>query len=152
MNIFDSEKTYYWRIKAENYCNAIYSEVYDFALAPATNITYTNNTSANIPDNNTSNGLSSEIIITDSFQITDVNVTVNINHTYISDVKITLTSPAGEIIVLKDNGADNSNNNLTNTVFDDSGVDIATGTAPYTGTFKPFEKLSTFNSSNSKGT
>ena len=152
LNIFDSEKTYYWRIKAENYCNAIYSEVYDFALAPATNITYTNNTSTNIPDNNTSNGLSSEIIITDSFQITDVNVTVNINHTYISDVKITLTSPAGEIIVLKDNGADNDNNNLTNTVFDDSGVDITTGTAPYTGTFKPFEKLSTFNSSNSKGT
>jgi subtilisin-like proprotein convertase family protein len=77
--------------------------------------------------------------------ITDVNVTINITHTYDADLDITLTSPTGTVVELtSDNGG--SGNNFTNTVFDQSATNpITGGSAPFTGTYRPEGDLSTFN-------
>ncbi len=51
--------------------------------------------------------------------ITDVDVTVNVPHTFSADLEITLTSPSGTIVTLTtDNGGD-SDNLFAGTLFDD---------------------------------
>lgn len=76
-------------------------------------------------------------------------ITLNINHSAVQELKITLKNPKGDIIrILNYNEA--SGSNLTNTVFQ-KGVPgiptINTGTAPYTANFRimPPDSLGTMN-------
>jgi subtilisin-like proprotein convertase family protein len=65
------------------------------------------------------------------------SVTINLNHTFDSDLDITLHAPNGQILELStDNGA--GNDNYTNTVFADcAATNITAGAAPFTGLFRP---------------
>ena len=94
-----------------------------------------------IPDNN-STGATSTIAVAATDPVTDVNVTVNITHTYDMDLTLSLITPANTTIALSNrNGG--SANNFTNTVFDDEAVNaIASGAAPFTGSFRPDSPLS----------
>ncbi len=66
-----------------------------------------------------------------------VSVTVNINHTYDSDLEIMLISPNGIQTILSSNNG-GSGDNYTNTVFTMSASNaIQTGSAPFTGNFLP---------------
>src|SRR6185369_7215520 len=72
--------------------------------------------------------------------ITDVNVTLDLTHTWDGDVALSLISPTGTEVFLVNGtgGASNSGDNYTNTTFDDeAGTDITSGSPPYTGTFRP---------------
>jgi len=64
-------------------------------------------------------------------------ITIDISHTFDSDLQIFLKSPDGEILELSTgNGA--SGNNYTNTVFtDDAEFFVFSAGAPFTGMFKP---------------
>lgn len=83
--------------------------------------------------------------------VSDVEVTVNINHPLDADLDISLISPTGVVIDLSsDNGADGDN--YTNTVFDDAAATaITAGTAPFTGRFRPEVALSGLNGLNALG-
>lgn len=76
--------------------------------------------------------------------ITDINVTLDITHTWVNDLDITLKHSDGYSVELTtDNGASNADN-YTNTTFDQqAGSSITTGTAPFTGTFQPEGNLDT---------
>jgi gliding motility-associated-like protein len=65
------------------------------------------------------------------------NVTVNLNHTWDGDIALMLIAPNGTFIELSSaNGG--PNDNYTNTVFKDNApTNIVTGSAPFTGNFKP---------------
>jgi subtilisin-like proprotein convertase family protein len=97
-----------------------------------------------IPDN-TPTGASSTIAVTDTNVVVDVNVTVNITHTYDGDLSLSLIGPNGAIVQLSTRrGA--SGDNFTNTVFDDQATTpIASGAAPFTGSFIPETPLSVLN-------
>lgn len=83
--------------------------------------------------------------------ITDVNVTLNITHTYDADLNISLTSPGGTTVLLSDDNG-GGGNDYTNTIFDDvSGTTITAGSAPFTGTFSPEGNLSDFLGENPNG-
>jgi|GEM_PF-6436010 len=69
----------------------------------------------------------STITVTESQVITDVNVDVNINHTWVADMEITLTSPAGTELILFDQGC--SANDLMFTFDDEGEGDLADCTA-----------------------
>src|SRR5262249_30866742 len=72
--------------------------------------------------------------------------------TYDSDLRITLTSPAGTTVTLF-NRRGGSGDNLTNTRFDDeAGTSIASGAAPFNGTYRPDGLLSAFDGQSTKGT
>ena len=63
------------------------------------------------------------------------NVTINLTHTWDSDLEIDLISPDGTVWDLSsDNGG--SGDNYTNTVFMDGNPSITTGAVPFTGTFE----------------
>ncbi len=84
--------------------------------------------------------------------IEKVTVGVNLTHTYISDLYITLISPTGVRTVLF-NQRGGSSANMTNTVYDDAAaLAIGSGTPPYTGTFRPEEPLSRYNGTQANGT
>jgi uncharacterized delta-60 repeat protein len=77
--------------------------------------------------------------------ITDVNVTLDISHTWDDDLVISLVSPTGRTVKLIDHrGLDRDN--FTNTVLDDEATkSLANGSAPFTDTFRPEEPLSAFD-------
>ncbi|MES2567447.1 MAG: gliding motility-associated C-terminal domain-containing protein [Bacteroidota bacterium] len=71
-----------------------------------------------------------------------LNVIVNLNHTYDSDLTLALICPDGTIITLSA-GNGGSGDNYTNTTFTASGgTAIASGAAPFTGTFAPQQAFS----------
>jgi subtilisin-like proprotein convertase family protein len=64
-------------------------------------------------------------------------VTLDLTHTYVSDLVIFLEAPNGQILGLF-NRSGGGGDNFVNTVFADSGlITTATGSAPYTGLYKP---------------
>ncbi|WP_190811532.1 proprotein convertase P-domain-containing protein [Flagellimonas sp. S3867] len=84
--------------------------------------------------------------------ITDVNVTLNITHTWDADLNISLTSPGGTTVLLSDDNG-GSGDNYSGTILDDAaGTAITAGTAPFAGTFSPEGNLSDFNGEDPSGT
>ncbi|MEZ6128243.1 MAG: proprotein convertase P-domain-containing protein [Planctomycetaceae bacterium] len=94
----------------------------------------------------------SEIIVPSQVsRVTDVNVTLTIQHSAIPDLDVFLISPGGTRIALF-NDLSSNGSNLTNTVFDDqAAVRIVNGSAPYTGRFIPKQALANFIGENPSG-
>ena len=101
------------------------------------------NLPVDIPDN-TPTGVNSSLLVNEAATVNSVIVTVNITHTWVSDLTLILTSPAGTSVVLASE-VGGSGDNYTNTVFDnDAAASIDSGAAPFTGTFQPEGDLSAF--------
>lgn len=85
--------------------------------------------------------------------ISDLNVTLSINHSWDGDLDISLIAPDGTTTVdlTSDNGA--SGDHYINTTFDDTAaVAVIDASPPYNGTFKPEGTLSVFNGLDQAGT
>jgi len=103
--------------------------------------------------NDTENTIGPDIGVTTSIinmdqnaVITDVNLTLNIAHTWDADLEVKLIAPDGvtEIILFEDIGS--NGDNFTNTVLDDdASTVISDGEAPFTGSFSPTGSLSDLN-------
>lgn len=80
-------------------------------------------------------------------RVLDVNVLVDITHTYDADLIISL-SHGGRTVLLSDRQGGSGGQNYTNTVFDDQAtvaINAGFAYAPYTGSFRPQQALSAFN-------
>ncbi|CAI8339262.1 MAG: Uncharacterised protein [Flavobacterium sp. SCGC AAA160-P02] len=93
----------------------------------------------------------SVISITEDTTISDLNVILNIEHTWVSDLDVKLISPDGtEVILFEDVGS--NGDFFTNTVLDDDASStIDSGSSPFTGTFSPQGSLADFNGMSSSG-
>jgi subtilisin-like proprotein convertase family protein len=88
----------------------------------------------------------SSLFVSQAGLIADLDVMVNLTHTYDSDLVITLIAPSGRAVDLFDRQG-GSGDNLTNTIFDDeAATSIQNGTAPFSGRFRPVAALSAFDS------
>jgi len=107
-------------------------------------------TPLSIPDTNPGQ-VESVITISDYKRVTDVNVEVNITHTWVGDLSLRLITPVGSTISLSDkNGS--SGDNYTNTLFDDEASSpIGSGSPPFTGSFIPESPLSEADDLNAYG-
>jgi subtilisin-like proprotein convertase family protein len=84
--------------------------------------------------------------------IADATVTLNVTHTYTGDLEVWLTSPAGTPVSLAYHRG-GWGDNFTSTVFDDlAAISIASGSAPFTGTFRPEQPLGTLAGEGADGT
>jgi subtilisin-like proprotein convertase family protein len=84
--------------------------------------------------------------------ITDVNVRLNITHTFDADMDISLISPGGTVTLdlSSDNGG--SGDNYRVTLLDDSAATAVTaGVAPFNGSFRPEAALSALNGLDANG-
>jgi subtilisin-like proprotein convertase family protein len=103
-----------------------------------------------IPDNNPT-GATSTINVADARAVQDVNVTVNLTHTWDDDLVLSLLPPASAAVTLA-NRRGSSGDNFTNTIFDDeAATPISAGAAPFTGAFRPETVLSTADNLSAAG-
>ncbi|OIQ29319.1 MAG: hypothetical protein BM564_06365 [Bacteroidetes bacterium MedPE-SWsnd-G2] len=151
-NTLNTGTLYYWRVIASNPCGPdVISSVFNFTTA---NISCDDFTAGDTPITILASSIasySSTVNVPTTGTVTDVNVTINIPHTYVEDLNITLTSPNGtEVDLSIANGG--SGNNYTDTVFDqEAGTAITSGSVPFTGTFIPEGDLSTIYGEASEG-
>ncbi|QTD38314.1 proprotein convertase P-domain-containing protein [Polaribacter batillariae] len=111
-----------------------YTETPGTAISTIGNVIY--NTTINVPDN---------------FSISDVNVSLDISHTWNSDLNIYLISPANTRVELSTGNGGNGDN-YSNVTFDDaSGNVLPTGNSGISGTYNPEGLLSDFNGENANG-
>lgn len=80
----------------------------------------------------------------DGAAIDDVDVTVDVDHTWTGDLTISLLNPSGQRVVLSDRRG-GSRDDFRETVFDsDASLAIASGTPPFRNTFRPEGNLADF--------
>ncbi|NNK39192.1 MAG: proprotein convertase P, partial [Winogradskyella sp.] len=134
--------TYFWRVRGVNDCASGNYTTASFTTANIACGTYNSaDTPVSIPDAN-ANGANSIISVPDVSVITDVNVVVNITHSFDGDLILTLISPDGTSILLSEqNGG--AGDNYGGTTFDsDAPNSITTGSAPFSGVYSPEGDLS----------
>jgi len=151
---------YYWRVLPKNpTCSGTYSSGFKFTTGQLT-CSVVNAADPNLPINiptvvNTV-PFNSTFNVTTSATIADLNVTVNLTHTWVADLTLKLTSPTGTVVTLITNKCDSASANSVNNIaatFDDSGTAITCGDFPaITGTIASEQLLSQFNGQNSSGT
>ena len=83
---------------------------------------------------------------------TDLNLRIDLTHTFTGDLTGTLISPAGTRVTLFSN-LGGGGNNYTNTIFDDDAANaISSGSPPFTGSFRPEQMLDSLLAENLNGT
>ncbi|MDN3678360.1 S8 family serine peptidase [Flavobacterium paronense] len=143
---------YYWRVIPSNNCGdglAANATVYSFATGTLscdqtfTATDYSNNVIGTTPNSEAYVPLT----ITGGYTIGDINVNMDITHTWIGDITVTLEGPASigtPIITLLDIPC-GANQNINCTMDDDGGVSACSGTPAITGNIAPVDALSSLN-------
>ncbi len=104
-----------------------------------------------IPDN-VPTGAVMTLAVPDNAVLSDVNIDLSITHSFDGDLVLSLIGPDNTAVILS-NRRGSGGDNFTNTVFDDQATTpIASGTAPFTGSFRPDQPLSGFEGKNTQGT
>ena len=146
-----TDTVHYWRVYAVNACGSTLSTVGAFRTAFSPCITYV---STDVPKTISDYGTVLSILnVPDAFQVTDVDVILDsVTHTYDGDLDIYIRHPDNtEIELSTDNGA--SGENFTDTRFDDeAATPITSGSAPFTGSFRPEGILGNLDGKASNGT
>jgi len=143
---------YYWRVIPENNCgnaNVNDSTVFSFdtgSLVCGLNFEatdYSNNFIDVVPNSMAYVPLT----ITGGYTIGDLNVNVDITHTWIGDIIVTLEGPASigsPSILLFENPCGN-NQNINCTMDDSGGTPTCSGIPAISGSIKPIDNLSSLN-------
>lgn len=140
-----SETTYYWRVKPENSCGeGTFGTVFSFTTIEVNCKTIM---ATGLPVTISSTGtptVTKGITFLNDLLITDVNVGLDIEHSFLGDLVISLTSPAGTTVLLTSNSCDDLTD--IDAVFDDQGGNFSCGGTPgINGTIQPLGALSSFN-------
>jgi len=163
------ETQYFWRVIPSNRCatgtkngNETLAVTRTFTTGKytcgANNYSATDFTNAHIGDT-VDSFASVPVIVPDDIKIGDLNVVLDITHTWIGDMIITLTGPAAigspEILLLNQPcaGSNATYPNIQATLDDSGVVHGCSATAPVvSGTIKPFESLYNLNGLSAQGT
>lgn len=156
--ILAGDETYYWRVRANNDCGPGPWTTSSFTTA---DVTCSGTSSTNTPVSISQNGeptVTASINVAQSFAVSSLEVSLDISHTYVSDLSATLTSPAGttiqlfarpntcgadDLIATFSDAAATSHGTFTNTC-------AANGPA-IAGSFQPATDLATFAGENAQG-
>lgn len=146
--------TYYWRVKGTNNCTGgSYGPTFSFTTG---NTLCSSFVSSDIPVTipTTIATVSSEVILSNTGTLTDVNVKgIDITHSWINDLVVSITSPAGTSVTLFDQLCNNQDDALIS--FDDESQNThgSIPCPPVDGlTYQPDGTLSDFDTENGDGT
>ncbi|WP_293892404.1 S8 family serine peptidase [Flavobacterium sp.] len=143
---------YYWRVIPSNNCGAglaANATVYSFDTGTLscdqtfTATDFSNNVIDVVPNSQATVPLT----ITGGYTIGDINVNMDITHTWIGDITVTLEGPASigsPIITLLDLPC-GDNKNISCTMDDDGGVPACSGIPAVSGSIAPVDSLSALN-------
>ncbi len=106
-------------------------------------------------------GVSQDIMVPNTGSITDINLSLDISHTYVGDLFISVSHGGTTVVLMDRPGVPNStfgcNRNNIDCTFDDQSTngtveDVCNNTSPtYTGDYKPEGSLAVFNTMDPSG-
>ncbi|MEB8346577.1 M12 family metallo-peptidase [Flavobacteriaceae bacterium KMM 6898] len=139
------DTTYYWRVKPRNSCGeGAFGPAFSFTTKQ---INCKSFEAIDLPLVITSVGtpvVTSKISFVEDLPVADVNINLDISHTYLEDLVISLISPAGTKVVLTSSSCGSLRN--ISATFDDDGSPFACMDNPaISGVVKPLGSLSSFN-------
>ena len=139
------ETTYYWRVKPNNPCGeGTFGSSFGFTTSVVNcKVFNANGQPLEISAEDTPT-VRSSIFLVEDLVIADVNVNLELSHTFLEDLVVTLISPSGtRVALISKNCGDLSN---INAVFDDGGDSInCSGNPAIGGIVKPLGSLSALN-------
>ncbi|WP_027077217.1 zinc-dependent metalloprotease [Maribacter antarcticus] len=141
----ENNASYFWRVKPKNSCGeGVFGLPFSFSTISFNCDTVT---AFDLPleissiDTPT---ITSKIVFYEDLPIADINVSLNVEHSFLADLQISLISPAGTTVVLVSSSCNDSRD--INTVFDDAAPEFVCGGNPaISGTVAPLGSLSSFN-------
>lgn len=139
---------YYWRVLPKSlFCSGTYSAGYRFTTGQLICLTNdATDTPVDIPTVINTTPIISRITLASTDMVSDVNVTVDISHTWVNDMTISLISPTGTEIQLVARPCTNASLLNITATFDDSGSALVCATNPaINGTVRPLQAFSGFN-------
>ena len=151
VNNLQSNTQYFWRVRSRNRCSqGDFSTVFSFMTSEVNCKTFgANDLPLSISEEGTPT-VSSTILVADNIPLTDVKVTLDISHTFIGDLTLSLQSPSGRTVLLATTACD-ENNNIQAT-FDDAGGALVCGDDPaISGVIAPEQPLAGFFGESSQG-
>lgn len=104
-----------------------------------------------VPAVGTQGTQSSTLTVTDARAIKDLNLRLDLDHTFVSDLEIILIAPDGtEQVLFNRHGGDGDD--FDNVLLDDEAANsITTATPPYSGSLRPTNGLNTFDGKSALG-
>lgn len=125
----DESTVYYWRVRPQNEgCTGNFTEVRRFATGEAF---CDSHASTEVPveiPGDVEATVSSSLTVTDDYTVQDASITLNITHTWITDISVKLISPSGtEVVLFTEVCGDWDDANAT---FDDSGEPLSCSDTP----------------------
>ncbi len=96
--------------------------------------------------------MSATLPVSGTGTVADLEVLLSISHTRNSDLQVALVSPAGTHVLLFSNVGGNGAGFLGTVMDDQAATSIISGTAPFTGIYRPQGRLALFNSQTLSGT
>ena len=148
--------TYYWRVRPKNSaCSGTFGLSSEFQTGQ---IACESAASTNVPLIISASGaptINSTLVIPAASGVTiaDLNLNVNITHTWINDLTVTLISPSGTQVQMVSAPCVSAPINNIQATFDDEGSPVVCANNPgISGTVIPLQALSAFDGQNSAGT
>ncbi len=154
-----SETTYFWRVKPKNNCGeGVFSAPFSFTTIQ---ISCTNLVDKGVPIEISTVGtptITSKITFLEDLPISDLNVNLDIEHSFLADLVVSLTSPSGTTVVLTSSSCGNRIN--INATFDDDASPFVCGNnlvvdgviqPSISGIVKPLGSLTSFNGESTFG-
>jgi subtilisin-like proprotein convertase family protein/phage pi2 protein 07 len=141
----ENNASYFWRVKPKNSCDeGAFGLPFSFST-----ISFNCDTVAafDLPLEISSietPTITSKIVFYENLPIADINVSLNVEHSFLADLQISLISPAGTTVVLISSSCNDSSD--INAVFDDAAPEfVCAGSPAIIGTVAPLGSLSSFN-------
>jgi subtilisin-like proprotein convertase family protein len=148
----DQATRYYWRVFPSNYCGASLASSADINIFATGTLACDNTFTAtdfsnNVIDTIPNSEATVPVTITGGYTIGEMSVNMNITHTWIGDITITLEGPisiGSPIITLLDIPC-GDDQNINCTMDDDGGTPVCSGNPAITGLIAPVDALSSLN-------
>ena len=152
MNSLTEDTLYYWRVKNRNICgDGNFSTARSFRTA---SVSCFNEVATAIPvtiSNGPPSFIESIITINTDVIINDVSLTIDLSHTWMSDVDMYLRSPEGTQITIVEDRCSNRNDMLATFTDDGSPINCTFSSPTISGIVLPVDMFSAFNGESSLG-
>ena len=149
-----SLEVYYWRVKGVNFCGSgPYSITYAFQTGGfACELVSSTNVPVTIPPFGAPNTVTSTINFIPSFNISDLNVIgLDIEHSWVNDLKVVLSSSSGTTVTLFENICPNGDEDFNLNLDDEANPGPFPCPPTGGGTYQPAGNLSDFDGEPSQG-
>ena len=143
--LLENDTQYFWRVKPKNQCGeGIFGAPFSFSTIQ---FNCSTKDATGLPISISSSGtpvITSKIVFFEDLPLADINVLIDLEHTFLADLVINLISPSGTTVALISSSCGDSRNIIAN--FDDEGTPFDCAIDPaISGTVQPLGSLSTFN-------